>query len=152
MGEIVLRGPTVTKGYWGKAEATKATIVNGWLHTGDIGKLDDEGYIYILDRKKDMINRGGEKIFSLELENVIAKHPKVSEVAVVAVADKFLGEAVKAAIVLRPGYNADEEEITNFCSKHLADYKVPKHIEFLDALPRNPAGKVVKGDLKYIKK
>jgi acyl-CoA synthetase (AMP-forming)/AMP-acid ligase II len=152
VGEIILRGPTITKGYWGKPEATKATIIDGWLHTGDIGKLDDEGYIYILDRKKDMINRGGEKIFSLEVENAISKHPNVLEVAVVAVPDKFLGEAVKAAIVLRPGQTADEEEFKNFCSEHLADYKIPKYIEFLDALPRNPAGKVVKGDLKYIQK
>ena len=152
VGEIILRGPTVTKGYWGKPEATKATIIDGWLHTGDIGKLDDEGYLHILDRKKDMINRGGEKIFSLEVENVISKHPNVLEVAVVAVPDKFLGEAVKAAIVLRPGQTADEEEFKNFCSEHLADYKIPKYIEFLDALPRNPAGKVVKGDLKYIQK
>ncbi len=152
VGEIILKGPTVTKGYWGKPEATKATIVDGWLRTGDIGKLDDEGYIYILDRKKDMINRGGEKIFSLEVENVISNHPKVLEVAVVAVPDKFLGEAVKAAIVLRPGQTAEGEEFKNFCSEHLADYKIPKYIEFLDALPRNPAGKVVKGDLKHIKK
>jgi acyl-CoA synthetase (AMP-forming)/AMP-acid ligase II len=151
VGEIVLRGPTVTKGYWGKPEATKATIADSWLHTGDIGKLDDEGYIYILDRKKDMINRGGEKIFSLEVENVISRNSKVLEVAVVAVPDKFLGEAVKAAIVLRPGQTADEEEIKNFCSQHLADYKVPKYVEFLDLLPRNPAGKIMKGDLRYIK-
>jgi long-chain acyl-CoA synthetase len=150
VGEIILRGPTLTKGYWGKPEATKATIIDGWLHTGDIGKLDDEGYLYILDRKKDMINRGGEKIFSLEVENMISRYPKVLEVAVVGVPDKFLGEAVKATIVLRPGQTASEEEFKNFCSEHLADYKVPKYIEFLDSLPRNPAGKVIKPGLRYI--
>jgi long-chain acyl-CoA synthetase len=152
VGEIILKGATITKGYWKNPEATKTAIVRGWLHTGDIGKLDDEGYIYILDRKKDMINRGGEKIFSLEVENVISRYPKVLEVAVVGVPDKFLGEAVKAAIVLRPGQTAGEEEFKNFCAEHLADYKVPKYVEFLDLLPRNPAGKVVKGNLKYIKK
>ncbi len=150
VGEILLKGPTVTKGYWRNAEATQATIVEGWLHTGDIGKLDDEGYVYILDRKKDMINRGGEKIFSLEVENVISRHPKVLEVAVVGVPDKFFGEAVKVAIVLRPGQTADEEEIKKLCSEHLADFKVPKYIEFLDSLPRNPAGKVIKPRLRYV--
>ncbi len=152
VGEIVLKGAKTFKGYWKKPEATRQTIVDGWLHTGDIGKIDDEGFIYILDRKKDMINRGGEKIYSLEVENVISGHPKVLEVAAVGVPDQFLGEAVKVAVVLRPGQTADEEEIKNFCSQHLADYKVPKYIEFLDSLPRNPAGKVIKGDLKYIKK
>jgi long-chain acyl-CoA synthetase len=152
VGEIIVKSPTVTKGYWKNPEATKATIVDGWLHTGDIGKLDDEGYLYILDRKKDMINRGGEKIFSLEVENVISRHSKVLEVAVVGVPDQFFGETVKAAVVLRPGQTPDEEEIKNFCSEHLADYKVPKYIEFLDSLPRNPAGKVIKGSLKYVYK
>jgi acyl-CoA synthetase (AMP-forming)/AMP-acid ligase II len=148
----VLKGAKTFKGYWKKPEATRQTIVDGWLHTGDIGKIDNEGFVYILDRKKDMINRGGEKIYSLEVENVISGHPKVLEVAVVGVPDQFMGEAVKVAIVLRAGQTADEEEIKNFCSQHLADYKVPKYVEFLDALPRNPAGKVVKGDLKYMKK
>jgi acyl-CoA synthetase (AMP-forming)/AMP-acid ligase II len=152
IGEIVLKSAKITKGYWKNPGATQATIVDGWLHTGDIGKLDNEDYLYILDRKKDMINRGGEKIYSLEVENIISRYPKVLEVAVVAVPDNNLGEAVKAAIVLRPGMTADEEEIKKFCSEHLADYKVPKYIEFLESLPRNPAGKVVKRDLKYINK
>ncbi len=151
VGEIVLKGAKTFKGYWKKPEATRQTIVDGWLHTGDIGKIDDDGFIYILDRKKDMINRGGEKVYSLEVENVISGHQKVLEVAAVGVPDQFLGEAVKVAIVLRPGQTADEEEIKNFCSQHLADYKVPKYVEFLDLLPRNPAGKVMKGDLRYIK-
>ncbi len=152
IGEILLKGVTITKGYWKNPEATQRTIVEGWLHTGDIGKLDDEGYLYILDRKKDMINRGGEKIYSLEVENIILRYSKVLEVAVVGVTDEFLGEAVKAVVALRPGQTASEEEIKKFCSEHLADYKVPKYIEFLGSLPRNPAGKVIKGDLKYIKK
>jgi acyl-CoA synthetase (AMP-forming)/AMP-acid ligase II len=150
VGEIIVKSAKIMKGYWRKPEVTKATIVDCWLYTGDIGKFDDEGYLYVLDRKKDMIIRGGENIFSLEVENVISSYPKVLEVAVVGVPDKFLGEAVKAVVVLRPGETADEEEIKRFCSKRLADYKVPKYVEFLDSLPRNPAGKAIKGSLKYV--
>ena len=150
MGEIVLKGAKVFKGYWKKPEATRETIVNGWLHTGDIGKVDEEGFLYILDRKKDMINRGGEKIYSLEVENTIASYPNVSEVAVVGVPDSVMGEAVKAAVVLKDGESATEEEIKKFCEEHLADYKVPKFVEFMDSLPRNPAGKVIKAELRYV--
>jgi long-chain acyl-CoA synthetase len=150
IGEIALKGVTITKGYWHNPEATQATIVDGWLHTGDIGKLDDEGYIYILDRKKDMINRGGEKIYSLEVENVICDNPKVLEVAVVGVPDPVMGEVVKACVALKPGEKATEEEIKQFCAGRLADYKVPKFVEFMDSLPRNPAGKVSKPELRYV--
>lgn len=150
VGEIVLKGPMITKGYWKKPEATEAVFAKGWLRTGDIGKIDEEGFVYVLDRKKDMINRGGEKIYSLEVENIINSHPKVLEVAVVGVPDPFMGEAVKAVIALRPGEAATEEEVRAFCAEHLADYKVPKFVEFVDALPRNPAGKVIKGDLRYV--
>ncbi len=150
IGEIVLRGAKIFKGYWKNPEATKETIVNGWLHTGDIGKIDDEGFIYIMDRKKDMINRGGEKIYSLEVENLIFNNPKVLEVAVVAVPDSVLGEAVKAVIALKEGERATEDEIREFCAKHLADFKVPKFVEFVHTLPRNPAGKVIKAELRYV--
>jgi acyl-CoA synthetase (AMP-forming)/AMP-acid ligase II len=149
IGEIVLKGAKVFKGYWKNPKATRATIVDGWVHTGDIGKMDEEGFLYILDRKKDMINRGGEKIYSLEVENVIGDHPKVIEAAVVGVPDPVLGEVVKACIALKPGVHATEEEIKKFCSERLADYKVPKFVEFLDVLPRNPAGKVDKRGLRY---
>jgi acyl-CoA synthetase (AMP-forming)/AMP-acid ligase II len=150
IGEIALKGVTITKGYWHNPEATKATIVDGWLHTGDIGKLDDEGYVYILDRKKDMINRGGEKIYSLEVENVICDNPKVLEVAVVGVPDPVMGEVVKACIALKSGEHATEEEMKRFCAERLADYKVPKFVEFMETLPRNPAGKVTKPELRYV--
>jgi acyl-CoA synthetase (AMP-forming)/AMP-acid ligase II len=145
-----LRGAKIFKGYWKNPGATKETIVNGWLHTGDIGKIDDEGFVYILDRKKDMINRGGEKIYSLEVENLIFNYPNVLEVAVVGVPDKAMGEAVKAVIALKAGEEATEDEIRRFCTEHLADYKVPKYVEFVNALPRNPAGKVIKAELRYI--
>jgi long-chain acyl-CoA synthetase len=150
IGEIVLKGAKVFKGYWKKPEATRATIVDGWVHTGDIGKIDEEGFIYILDRKKDMINRGGEKIYSLEVENVICDNPKVLEVAVVGVPDTVMGEVVKACITLKPGEKATEEEIKKFCAERLVDYKVPKFVEFMDVLPRNPAGKVSKPELRYV--
>jgi acyl-CoA synthetase (AMP-forming)/AMP-acid ligase II len=150
IGEILLKGAKVFKGYWKNPKATSETIVDGWVHTGDIGKIDEEGFIYILDRKKDMINRGGEKIYSLEVENVISDNPKVLEAAVVGVPDPMMGEVVKACIVLRPGEYATEEEIKKFCSERLADYKVPKFVEFMDALPRNPAGKVRKPELRYV--
>jgi acyl-CoA synthetase (AMP-forming)/AMP-acid ligase II len=150
IGEIVMKGAKVFKGYWKKPEATRATIVNGWVHTGDIGKIDEEGFVYILDRKKDMINRGGEKIYSLEVENVICDNPKVLEVAVVGVPDAVMGEVVKACITLKSGEKATEEEIKKFCGERLADYKVPKFVEFMDVLPRNPAGKVSKPELRHV--
>jgi len=149
-GEILFRGAKVFKGYWKRPEATRDTIADGWLHTGDIGKVDDEGFLYIMDRIKDMINRGGEKIYSLEVENLIFNYPKVLEVAVVGVHDSILGEAVKAVIALKEGERATEDEIKEFCAKHLADFKVPKFVEFVHNLPRNPAGKVVKAELRYV--
>ena len=148
-GEILLKSAKVFKGYWKKPEATKEAMADGWLRTGDIGKIDDEGFLYILDRKKDMINRGGEKIYSLEVENLIFNYSKVLEVAVVGVPDSVLGEAVKAVIALKPGETATAEEIRDFCAQHLADYKVPKFVEFVAGLPRNPAGKVIKAELRY---
>jgi acyl-CoA synthetase (AMP-forming)/AMP-acid ligase II len=148
IGEILLKSAKITKGYWKNPEATRTAIVDGWLRTGDIGKFDDEGYLYLLDRKKDMINRGGEKVYSLEVENAISRLNKVMEVAVVGVPDNVMGEVVKAAIVLRPGEEATEEEIKDFCSKHLADYKTPEYVEFMEDLPRNPAGKVIKDKLR----
>ena len=150
IGEILLRGAKVFKGYWKKAEATRETIVEGWVRTGDIGKVDEEGFVYVLDRKKDMINRGGEKIYSLEVENVICDNPKVLEVAVVGVPDKVMGEVVKACIALKPGEKVTDEDIKTFCAERLADYKVPKFVEFMDSLPRNPAGKVSKPELRNI--
>ena len=150
IGEILLKGAKVFRGYWKKPEATRATIADGWVRTGDIGKIDEEGFIYILDRKKDMINRGGEKIYSLEVENVICDNPKVLEVAVVGVPDAVMGEVVKACITLKPGEKATEEEIKKFCAERLADYKIPKFVEFMNALPRNPAGKVSKPELRYV--
>jgi long-chain acyl-CoA synthetase len=148
MGELWFKGPAVCKGYWNKPEQTRETITNGWLHTGDVGKVDEDGYLFLLDRKKDMIIRGGENIYCIEVENALYSHPKVLEAAVVGVPDKIFGEQVKAVLVLKPGESATEEEIRQFCFQHLADYKVPKFVKFTDALPRNPGGKVVKARLR----
>jgi long-chain acyl-CoA synthetase len=147
-GEVFFRGPKVIPGYWNNLDATRRAIVDGWLHTGDVGKMDEEGYVYILDRIKDMIIRGGENIYSAEVENVLYRHPAVLEAAVVGVADKVMGEEVKAFIVLREGSVTSEDEVRKFCAKTLADYKVPRYIEFRTTLPRNPAGKIIKRALR----
>jgi acyl-CoA synthetase (AMP-forming)/AMP-acid ligase II len=147
-GELLIRGGLAFKEYWNNPEATRKTIVNGWVHTGDVAKMDGEGYLYILDRIKDMINRGGEKIWSLEVENVLYRNPKVLEAVAVGVPDTIFGEEVKAVVVLKPGEKATPEEIQEFCGRHLAKFKVPKYVDFRDILPRNPAGKVIKAKLK----
>ena len=147
-GELWFKGPAVCKGYWNNPQATKETFINGWLHTGDVGKVDEDGYLFLLDRKKDMIIRGGENIYCIEVENALYSHPKVLEAAVVGVPDKIFGEQVKAVLVLKPGESATEEEIRSHCLQHLANYKVPKYVKFVDALPRNPGGKVMKARLR----
>jgi long-chain acyl-CoA synthetase len=147
-GELLVRGCQAFKGYWNNQEATRKTLVDGWVYTGDVAKTDEEGYVYILDRIKDMINRGGEKIWSLEVENVLYRNPKILEAVAVGVPDTIFGEEVKAVIVLRQGEQATPEEIQEFCRHFLAKYKIPKYVEFREALPRNAAGKVIKRELK----
>jgi acyl-CoA synthetase (AMP-forming)/AMP-acid ligase II len=148
MGEIVVRGEVVMKGYWRNPKATAETLRGGWLHTGDLGVMDEKGYVYILDRAKDMIISGGENIYSREIEDVILLHPAVHEVAVIGVPDETWGEAVKAIVSLKKGQNATEEEIIHFCKGHLASYKKPKSVEFIDEIPKNPYGKVLKKELR----
>lgn len=147
-GELLVRGCQAFKGYWNNPEATRKTLVDGWVYTGDVASKDEEGYLYILDRIKDMINRGGEKIWSLEVENVLYRNPKILEAVAVGVPDSIFGEEVKAVIVLKPDAKATAEEIQGFCKDFLAKYKVPKYVEFREALPRNAAGKVIKRELK----
>lgn len=148
LGEIVLRGPKVFKGYWKNPEATAEALKNGWFHTGDIGKLDEEGYLYIEDRKKDIIISGGENIASLEVERVIYQMPQVLETAVVGIPHPKWLEVPKAYVVLKKGESLSGEEIIAQCSTELAKFKVPKEIEFIDSLPRNPSGKVLKRELR----
>ncbi|HLJ27317.1 MAG TPA: AMP-binding protein [Candidatus Angelobacter sp.] len=149
VGELLIRGPNVVKGYWNKPEATAETFAGGWLRTGDMARLDEQGFVQIVDRKKDMVNRGGENVYCVEVENALAAHPAVFEVAVVGVPDKMMGEKVGAAIVLKPGANAEAGDILQFAKKHLADFKVPQYLVLrAEALPRNPSGKILKKNLR----
>jgi fatty-acyl-CoA synthase len=148
LGEICLKGPKVFKGYWNNPEATAKAMVDGWFHTGDIGMLDPEGYLYIMDRKKDMIISGGENIASPEVERVIYEIPGVLEAAVIGIPHPKWLEVPKAYVVLKPGHTLTAEEIESYCQKKLAKFKVPKEIEFIDQLPRNPSGKVLKRELR----
>jgi len=148
MGEIVVRGEVVMKGYWRNPKATAETLRGGWLHTGDLGVMDERGYVYILDRAKDMIISGGENIYSREIEDVILKHPAVHEVAVIGVPDETWGEAIKAIVALKQGQKATQEEIINFCKEHMASFKKPKSVEFIEEIPKNPYGKVLKRELR----
>jgi acyl-CoA synthetase (AMP-forming)/AMP-acid ligase II len=147
-GQLLMKGPNIVKGYYNKPEATQKGIVEGWLHTGDVARIDDEGYVFIVDRMKDMIVRGGENIYSIEVESVLSSHPKVLESAVVPEPHPIFGEVVRACVVLRPETEATQEEIIEYCRKNLADFKVPARVVFLNELPRNPGGKVIKGRLR----
>ena len=147
-GEIIIGGDAVMKGYYNRPEETAKTIVNGFLHTGDVGYKDDDGYIFIVDRIKDMIIRGGENIYPKEIDNLLATHPKIQEAATVGVPDKTMGEEVKVFIVPLDD-SLTEEEVINFCREKLANFKVPRYVEILDEdFPRSPIGKVLKKDLR----
>ncbi len=148
MGEIVVRGDLVMKGYWNNAAATAETLRGGWLHTGDVGCLDPDGYLFITDRKKDMIISGGSNIYPREVEEVVLRHPAVSEVSVIGVPDDKWGEAVKALVVVRAGGRVSEAELVEHCRRHLAPYKKPQSVEFLEALPKNAYGKILKRELR----
>jgi fatty-acyl-CoA synthase len=147
-GEIVMRGPKVFKGYWRDAEATAKAFAGGWFHTGDIGVQDDDGYLYIVDRLKDMIVSGGENIASSEVERVLYEHPSVLEVAVVGTPHERWGEVPVAFVVLRNDATATPEDLIDHCRRQLAKFKVPTAITMIDALPRNPSGKILKRDLR----
>ncbi len=148
-GEICLRGATVTPGYWNRPDATAETVRDGWLHTGDVGFVDADGYLYISDRAKDMILRGGENVYCVEIENCISDHPEIEEAAVIGVPDKDLGERVKAIVRKRPNSDIDGLKLQAHVAQHLAKFKVPEIVEFTDLpLPRNPAGKLLKNVLR----
>jgi len=148
LGEIVLRGPKVFKGYWKNPVATAEALKNGWFHTGDIGRLDEEGYLYIEDRKKDIIISGGENVSSQEVERVIYESPKVLEAAVVGIPHPKWLEVPKAYVVLKKEETMTAGEVVEICSQKLAKFKVPKQVEFIETLPRNPSGKVLKRELR----
>ena len=147
VGELLVRGNGVMKEYYKNPEKTRETIKNGWLYTGDMAKQDEEGFIYIVDRKKDIVIVGGENIFPVELEEVLRRHPKIYDAAVIGIPDQRLGEAVAAVIAAKPGETLTEEEVRQFCEQNLPRYKRPKHIIF-DHVPRNPTGKIEKPKLR----
>ncbi|MGZ3495176.1 MAG: long-chain-fatty-acid--CoA ligase [Thermodesulfobacteriota bacterium] len=148
VGEIIVKGDIVTKGYWKLPEETKKSIRDGWLYTGDMAVIDEESYVTIVDRKKDMILTGGENVYSTEVENVLYMHPAILECAVIGIPDQKWGEAVKGFVVLKSGQKATEQEIIQFCKERLAHYKVPKSIDFIGALPRTGSGKIHKRGLR----
>ena len=149
VGELLIRGANVVKGYWNKPEATAETFVDGWLHTGDMARLDEDGFVQIVDRKKDMICRGGENVYCVEVENALAAHPAVFEVAVIGVPDAMMGEKVGAVVVPRPGQSLDVGDLLAFARQHLADFKVPQYVVIRQQpMPRNPGGKMLKPALR----
>ncbi len=144
IGEIIARGPDIMKGYFKDPELTQKTIVNNWIHTGDMAKVDEEGYIYIVDRKADMIISGGFNIYPSEIEQVLYKHPAVLEACVIGVPDDKWGEAVKAVVVLKKGQSVTEEELINYCKATLSSFKKPQSVDFVPELPKNPNGKIAR--------
>jgi len=149
VGEIIARGPNIMLGYWKRPEETEDTLRDGWLHTGDLATVDDEGYIYLVDRKKDMIVTGGENVYSTEVEAVLYAHPAVKEAAVIPIPDPDWGEAVHACVAVRDGKQVTAEELQEFCHSQLANYKVPRSIEFIEGeLPKGGTGKILKKLLK----
>jgi long-chain acyl-CoA synthetase len=148
-GELLFYGPLVTPGYWNRPEATAETVVEGWLRTGDLGYRDEEGFVFLVDRTKDIILRGGENIYCGEIENVLAEHPEIDEAAIIGVPDPELGERVKAVVVRTPGSSLHEDEVRRHVAVSLASFKVPEFVELRDTrLPRNPAGKIMKDILR----
>jgi long-chain acyl-CoA synthetase len=148
VGEICARGPNVFKGYWKREEETAEAFRGGWFHTGDLGWVDEDGYVTIVDRKKDMVIVSGYNVYPIEVENVLLRHPKILDAAVIGVPDPYQGESVKAVLVLRPGETMEPKEVSTYCRQLLAAFKVPRHVEFRDELPKTATGKILKRELR----
>jgi len=148
VGELCIRGPQVMKGYWNRPEETRKTLRDGWLYTGDIGRMDEEGYFYIVDRKKDMIICSGYNVYPREIEEVLYQHPKIEEVCIVGVPDPYRGETVKAFVILKEKEQAVPEEIIEYCQRNMAKYKAPTLVEFRKELPKSHVGKVLRKILR----
>jgi fatty-acyl-CoA synthase len=148
IGELVMRSPSVMLGYYKEPKKTAEVFRNGWLHTGDLGIMDEEGYFYFVDRKKDIVKTGAENVSTVEVEGVIFRHPKVAEATVVGLPHAKWVEAVTAFVVPKPNQTLTEEEIIQYCKENLAGYKVPKKVIILDTLPKNPSGKILKKVLR----
>jgi long-chain acyl-CoA synthetase len=147
-GEVLVKGPQVTSGYYKMSGETAIAIRDGWLYTGDIGKMDEDGYFYIVDRKKDMIIAGGYNIYPRDIDEVLFEHPKIMEACAVGIPDPYRGETVKAFVVLKPGEKMTEEEVIKYCGEKLAKYKVPKMVEFTNSLPKSGVGKILRKELR----
>jgi long-chain acyl-CoA synthetase len=149
LGEVLMYGPLITPGYWNRPEATAETVRDGWLHTGDLGYCDEDGFLFVVDRAKDMILRGGENVYCVEIENILADHAEIVEAGVVGIPDPELGERVKAVVYRTAGSTISESEVQRHAGEHLARFKVPEVVEFsAEALPRNAAGKLIKKQLR----
>ncbi|MDB4443771.1 long-chain-fatty-acid--CoA ligase [bacterium] len=148
VGEIVIKSRSLMKEYWQKPDETGNTLIDGWLHTGDMGYYDKTGNIYLVDRKKDMIISGGENVYPREVEEILYRHPAIEEVAVIGLPDPYWVESVHAVIVLKKGASAEQGEIIAFCKEHLARYKAPKSVDFVESLPKNPQGKILKREIR----
>jgi long-chain acyl-CoA synthetase len=148
VGELATSGPEVVPGYWNKPEATATSIPGGELRTGDVGFMDAEGWFYIVDRKKDMINAAGYKVWPREVEDVLYGHPAVREAAVVGVPDEYRGETVKAFVSLRPGVGVTEQQLVDYCREQMAAYKYPRSVEFVAELPKTTTGKILRRELR----
>jgi long-chain acyl-CoA synthetase len=149
-GELVIRGHCVMKGYLNRPEATAEVMRGGWIHSGDDARIDEDGYIYIVDRVKDLIIRGGFNVYPREIEEVLYGHPAIAEAAVIGIPDQALGEEVKAVIVLKAGQSLTEEEIKAYCKERIASNKYPRHYQFMAELPKNATGKILKRELKAV--
>jgi O-succinylbenzoic acid--CoA ligase len=145
-----VRGPTVTTGYWGRPEESATALRGGWLHTGDAATLDADGYLYVLDRRDDVIVSGGENVYPAEVEAVLASHPDVADAGVFALPDATWGQAVAAVVCLRPGAAVDEDRLRAYCRERLAGFKLPKRIYFAETIPRNAAGKLLRRELRAL--
>jgi acyl-CoA synthetase (AMP-forming)/AMP-acid ligase II len=148
VGEIIVRGDSVMRGYWNLPQVTEEAFEDGWLHTGDMAVIGEEGYVNIVDRKRDMIITGGENVYSVEVENVLYSHPAVLEAAVIGVPSEKWGEAVKAVVVLKEGEEASGEEMIQFCKGRMAHFKAPKSVDVVPALPKTGSGKIAKSVLR----
>jgi len=149
-GEICVRGPQVMKGYYKKPQETAAALKDGWFYLGDIGFMDEEGYLTIVDRKKDIIIAGGFNIYPQEIDEVLMGHPKILEACAIGVSDPYRGETVKAYVVLMPGETLPEEDVVAYCRKNLAAYKAPRSIVFIDELPKSAVGKILRREIKRL--
>ena len=148
VGEIVIKGHNIMKGYWNRPDATEEAIKDGWFHSGDMGKVDEDGYFFIVDRKKELIISGGYNVYPREVEEVLYEHPCVQEAAVIGVEDEKMGEEVGAAVVLKKGEDVSEDDLRDFVKAEVANYKYPRKIWFTDELPKGPTGKILKREIE----